>query len=87
MLRRMIKGTPTSFLIEFAYYQSFHSPIGISPFKACYGFKPLFPSTMIPLSSHVVVSLDAKQRAREMMNIHSKVNEVIDKNNSEVANQ
>ena len=69
MLRCMIKGTPTTWedrlpLIEFAYNRSFHSSIGMSPFEACYGFNPLFPLIMTPLSSHVVVSLDAKQRAR-----------------------
>ncbi|KAH0778765.1 hypothetical protein KY290_005192 [Solanum tuberosum] len=45
----------------------------MSPFEACYDFKPLFPLTMIPLSSDVVVNLDAKKRVKEMMNIHAKV--------------
>ena len=56
----------------------------MSSFEACYGFKPLFPLTMISLSSDVVVRLDAKQRAKEMTNIHVKVKEAIEKNNSKV---
>ena len=39
---------------------------------------------MISLSSDVVVRLDAKQRAKEMTNIHVKVKEAIEKNNSKV---
>ena len=55
------------------------------PFEACYGFKPLFPLTMIPLSSDVVLILDAKHRAKEMMNIHAKVKYSIETKNSKVA--
>ena len=39
------------------------------------------------MSSHIVGSLDAKKRAKEMMKIHAKVKEAIEKNNSKVAIQ
>ena len=42
---------------------------------------------MITLSSDVVLSLDAKRREKEMMNIHAKVKESIEKNNSKVSIQ
>ncbi|XP_059292174.1 uncharacterized protein LOC132045607 [Lycium ferocissimum] len=86
----MIGGKPNSWedrlpLIEFAYNRSLHSSIGMTPFEVCYGFNPLIPLTLTPLASDVVVSLDAKQRAAEMMKIHAKVKESIDKVNTKVA--
>ena len=61
-------------MIEFSCNRSFHSSIGMSPFEACYGFKPLFP-------------LAAKKRAKEMINLHAKVKESIEMNNSKVSIQ
>lgn len=91
MLICIIRRTTTSWedhlsLIEFAYNCSFHSFVGKYPFEACYGFNPLFSLTMT-ISSHVFVSLVSKKRDQEIMNIHSKVKEVIDKYNSKMANQ
>lgn len=70
MLICMIKETLTSWkdrllLIEFTYNRFFHSFIGMSPFKACYGFKHLFTLMMALLSSYVIVSLDVKKRVRK----------------------
>ena len=51
----------------------------MNPVEACYGFRTLFPLTIIPLSSYVVVILDAKKREKEMMHIQAKVTESIEK--------
>ncbi|CAN4106290.1 unnamed protein product [Withania somnifera] len=90
MLRSVIRGNPTSWeerfpIVEFAYNRSYHSSIHMTPFEACYGFNPLLPLTLTPLSSDVVISLDAKKRAEEMLKVHTKVRESIDRTNSKVS--
>ncbi|CAN4076705.1 unnamed protein product [Withania somnifera] len=90
MLRCMVRSTPTSWedklpLVEFAYNRSLHTSIGMTPFEVCYGFNPLIPITLTPLSSIDVIDLDAKKRAKEMIRIHAKAKETMERRVHKVA--
>ncbi|KAM3319001.1 hypothetical protein P3S67_006201 [Capsicum chacoense] len=68
-LRAMVKGKLTSWedqlpLIEFAYSRTIHRSIGMTPFECVYGFNPLTPLDLTPLSKDIIVSVDAKAKAK-----------------------
>ena len=60
-------------LIEFAYNRTIHRSIGITPFECVYGFNALTPLDLTPLPKDVIVSVDAKSKAKSMKSIHEKV--------------
>lgn len=60
-------------LVKFPYNRVIHSTIGTSPFQVLYGFNPLTPLYLTPLSQDVVLRLDGSKRADAMKKIHEKV--------------
>lgn len=59
----------------------------MTPFEVCSGFNSLIPLTMTFLSSNIVVNLDASKGKIEILKIHSKVKETLEKNNSKLVHQ
>jgi hypothetical protein len=49
--------------VEFAYNRTVHSATSFSPFEIVYGFNPLTPMDLIPLSFEERVSLDGEKKA------------------------
>jgi hypothetical protein len=63
--------------IEFAYNRSVHSTIDYSPFEIVYGFNPLTPLDLIPLSIDEMVSLDGNRKAQVVKDLHAKIRQQI----------
>jgi len=73
--------------IEFAYNRSVHFTIDYSPFKIVYGFNPLTPLDLIPLSVDEMVSLDGNKKAQVVKDLHAKIQQQIKKKNEQYANK
>ncbi|KAI5649651.1 hypothetical protein M9H77_35656 [Catharanthus roseus] len=63
--------------IEFAYNRAPHSTTSHSPFQVIYGFNPLTPFDLVPLSVDQALSKDASKEADFVKGIHAKVHEAI----------
>jgi hypothetical protein len=73
--------------IEFAYNRSVHFTIDYSPFEIVYGFNPLTPLDLIPLSVDEMVSLDGNKKAQVVKDLHAKIQQQIEKKNEQYANK
>ena len=65
--------------IEFAYNRSVHSTTDHSPFEIVYGFNPLTPLDLIPLSIDKRVSFDGSQKTQVVKDLHAKIRQQIEK--------
>jgi len=74
-------------LIEFAYNRSVHSTTDYSPFEIVYGFNPLTPLDLIPLPIDERVSLDGNKKAQVVKDLHTKIQQQIEKKNEQYANK
>ena len=59
--------------VEFAYNRSVHLATNHSPFEVIYGFNPLTPLDLMPLSIEDRASLDGKKKAESIKALHEKV--------------
>jgi len=73
--------------IEFAYNRSVHSTTDYSPFEIVYGFNPLTPLDLIPLPIDERVSLDGNKKAQVVKDLHTKIQQQIEKKNEQYANK
>jgi hypothetical protein len=73
--------------VEFAYNRSVHSTTAYSPFEIVYGFNPLTPLDILPLSTNEFVNLDGKQKAEYVKDLHAKVRANIERKNKQYATQ
>ncbi|WMV58989.1 hypothetical protein MTR67_052374, partial [Solanum verrucosum] len=78
MLRAVVHGKLASWeehlpLVEFSYHRVIHRTIGMTPFEVVYGFNPLTPLDLTPLSQDFVLNLDGSKRAEAMKKLHEKV--------------
>jgi len=71
--------------IEFAYNRSVYSTTDYSPLV--YGFNPLTPLDLIPLSIDERVSLDGNKKAHVVKDLHAKIWQQIEKKNEQYANK
>jgi len=90
MLRAVVHGTLASWeehfpLLEFAYNRVIHRTIGMTLFEVVYGFNPLSPLDLTPLSQDVVLSLNGSKRAEAMNKLHEKMRLHLEKKNQDVA--
>jgi hypothetical protein len=67
--------------VEFAYNRTMHSTTGFSPFEIVYGFNPLTPMNLIPLTFEENVSLDGEKKAKMVRQLHERVRLQIEKKN------
>ena len=67
--------------IEFAYNRSVHSTTEFLPFDIVYGFNPLTPMDLIPLSVDERVSLDSNCKAQVVKTLLESVQQQIEKRN------
>ena len=73
--------------IEFAYNRSVHSTTDYSPFEIVYGFNPLTPLDLIPLTVDERVSLDGNQKAQVVKDLDAKIRQQTEKKNEQYANK
>ncbi|KAH0667855.1 hypothetical protein KY290_027485 [Solanum tuberosum] len=90
ILRTVLKGKLTSWedyllIIEFSYNRTFHSSTGKTPFEIVYGFNPLIPLDLLPLSTNDFANRDGKKKADMMKKILEQTRLAIEKKNKEVA--
>jgi hypothetical protein len=69
-------------IIEFAYNRTVHSTTSFSPFEIVYGFNPLTPMDLIPLTFEERVSLDGEKKAKMVIQLHEGVRLQIEKKNT-----
>jgi hypothetical protein len=67
--------------VEFAYNITVYSTASFSPFKIIYGFNPLTPMDLIPLSFEERVSLDGENKAKMVRQLNEGVQLQIEKKN------
>ena len=67
--------------VEFAYNRTVHSTTSFSPFEIVYGFNPLTPMDLIPLSFEEKVSLDGEKMTKMVRQLHEGVRLQIEKKN------
>jgi hypothetical protein len=67
--------------IEFAYNRSEHSTTEFSPFEIVYGFNPLTPMDLIPLTIDERVCLDGNRKAQVVKTLFESVRQQIEKRN------
>ena len=67
--------------VEFAYNRTVHSTTSFSPFEIVYGFNPLTPMDLIPLSFEERVSLDGEKMTKMVRQLHEGVRLQIEKKN------
>ena len=83
MLRAVMKGSHKSWdeylpHIEFAYNRVIHKTTNISPFEVVYGFNPLTPLDLLPLSNpHTFVHKEGATKAEFVKKMHERVKEQI----------
>ena len=65
--------------VEFAYNRAVHSITQLCPFEMVYGFKPITPLDLLPLTLHERVNMEASKRADFVRKIHEKTKEAIEK--------
>ncbi|KAK1645889.1 hypothetical protein QYE76_063694 [Lolium multiflorum] len=65
--------------VEFAYNRAVHSTTELCPFEVVYGFKPITPLDLLPLTIHERVNMEASKRADFVKKIHVKTKELIEK--------
>ncbi|MCR2848174.1 hypothetical protein KN825_16735, partial [Weizmannia coagulans] len=56
--------------IEFSYNRSIHSTTHMSPFEIVYGFNPLTPLDLLPLSVNERDSLDGHKKAKKVKKLY-----------------
>ena len=67
--------------VEFAYNITVYSTASFSPFKIIYGFNPLTPMDLIPLSFEERVSLDGENKAKMVRQLNEGIRLQIEKTN------
>ncbi|GKU99803.1 hypothetical protein SLEP1_g12594 [Rubroshorea leprosula] len=58
--------------VEFAYNRSVHLATNCSPFEVVYGFNPLTPLDLLPLPNDERASLDRKEKAEVVKQLHER---------------
>ena len=84
MLRSLIKNNLKTWEdclphVEFAYNRTVHSATHYSPFEVVYGFNPLTPLDLSPLSTSQHTNMDGLKRAEYVRDLHAKVRANIEK--------
>ena len=67
--------------VEFAYNITVYLTTSFSPFKIIYGFNPLTPMDIIPLSFEERVSLDGENKAKIVRQLNEGIRLQIEKTN------
>ncbi|KAA0040925.1 putative retrotransposon polyprotein [Cucumis melo var. makuwa] len=70
--------------VEFSYNRAIHSTIHCSPFEVVYGFNPLTPLDLSPLSPNMFTSDAASSRAEYIKTLHKEIKEGIAKKNQKL---
>ena len=73
--------------MEFAYNRTIHRITHYSPVEIVYGFNPLTPIDLLPLSPNNFMSIDANSKADLVKKLHKQVKERIEKHNAKVASR
>lgn len=73
--------------LEFAYNRAIHSVTCCSPFEIVYGFNPLTPLDLLPLSPNQYTNINAESKVEMMQKLHKEIKQSIEKNNNKVANR
>jgi len=72
---------------EFAFNRAPSKTTQLSPFQVVYGCNPRTPLDLTPLPTSAKFSWEVEKRAKEMKNLHTQVQERIEKVNSQVMQQ
>ena len=67
--------------VEFTYNRYVHSTTYYSLFKVMFGFNPLTPLDILPLTSKEYANFDGKKKADSIKELHAKVRANIEKKN------
>ncbi|PKU66055.1 hypothetical protein MA16_Dca017376 [Dendrobium catenatum] len=73
--------------VELAFNRSVNQATKRTPFEIAYGYNPITPLDLIPITTTPVFSADGEQRSREIQQLHKSVQEVIAKHNTKCQNQ
>ncbi|KAG7572494.1 Integrase catalytic core [Arabidopsis suecica] len=92
LLRALIKKNLKSWEeclphVEFAYNHSVHSASKFSPFQIVYGFNPISPLDLIPLPVSERASLDGKEKADIVQQIHEQARTNIEEKTKQYVKQ
>jgi len=75
----------TLLFVEFAYNRAIHSTTQCSPFEVVYGFNPLTPLDLSPLSPNMFANDAASSRAEYIKKIHKDIKERIENKNKKTS--
>ena len=73
--------------VEFAYNRAVHSTTQLCPFEVVYGFKPITPLDLLPLSIQEGVNMEASKRADFVKKIHEKTKQAIESKGKHIADR